>query len=148
MVLFVDAFPHIHSKTVSRISSTTSVDDEKQNSLLEKAVIESYKNMRAKFEGETKREFVKKISNLGFDSLLENAEIKFIKNMQGQYFDAFADNFITSLIVEEASRGKIREYLDFVPFSEVGHWNMMSSMYNSNAQSHTNYICLMTYRDE
>lgn len=111
-------------------------------------MVESYKNLKAQFEGESKREVVKKISSLGFDSFVENAEIKFIKNMQAKYFNSFADNLMASLEVDETSRGKIREYLDFVPFTDVGQWNMMRSMYNANAKSDANYICLMTYRDD
>ena len=55
---------------------------------------------------------------------------------------------MVSLTIDEVNRGKIREYLDFVPYTDVGQWNMMRSMYNANAQSDANYICLMTYRDE
>ena len=64
-------------------------DQEKQN-WLERAVIETYKNMKAQFEGETKREVVKKIQNLGFENFVQDAEIKFIKNLQGKYFPNFA----------------------------------------------------------
>ena len=144
MSLFVEALPHIQAQAITHVTAT---ETEKLN-WLERAVIESYKNLKAQFEGEAKREVVKKITNLGFDSFVEDAEIKFIKNMQGQYFPAFADNLMATLTVDEANRGKIREYLDFVPFTEVGQWNMMRSMYNANAQSDANYICLMTYRDE
>ena len=50
--------------------------------------------------------------------------------------------------IDGASKDKVREFLDFAPFTEVGQWNMMRSMYNANKKSAANYVCLMTYRDE
>lgn len=35
-----------------------------------------------------------------------------------------------------------------VPFTEIGQWNMMRTMYNADQVSNANYICLMTFRDE
>ena len=74
-------------------------DDEKMN-WLEKAIIESYRQMKAQFDSETHSEVVKKISKLGFNSFVEDAEIKYIKNMDGKYFDAFAANLLSGLDVD------------------------------------------------
>ncbi len=64
---------------------------------------------------------------------MEDAEIKFIKNLKGEFFPAFADNLIAGLQVDETNKEKIRQYLDFVPYTDIGQWNMMRSMYNANA---------------
>jgi hypothetical protein len=79
MSLFVEALPHIQAQAITHVTAT---ETEKLN-WLERAVIESYKNLKAQFEGEAKREVVKRISSLGFENFVEDAEIKFIKNLQG-----------------------------------------------------------------
>ena len=93
---FVEALPHIEAKVITRVHAT---DDEKMN-WLEKAIIESYRQMKAQFDSETHSEVVKKISKLGFNSFVEDAEIKYIKNMDGKYFDAFAANLLSGLDVD------------------------------------------------
>ncbi len=55
---------------------------------------------------------------------------------------------MAALKVDAANRQKIQEFLEFAPFTEVGNWNMMRSMYSAKKQSDAQYICLMTYRDE
>lgn len=122
-------------------------DGEKQN-WLERAVVETYKNMKAQFEGESKREVVQRIQKLGFENFVQDAEIKFIKNLQGKYFPNFSKDLLNSLNVDAKNKQKIQEFLEFAPFTSVGNWNMMRSMYSANSQSDANYICLMTYRDE
>jgi hypothetical protein len=72
---------------------------------LEKAIVQSYKQMKEQFNIETHSEVVKKISNLGFDSFVSDAEIKYIKNMDSKYFDAFSANLVNGLDVkDEATR--------------------------------------------
>ncbi len=67
---------------------------------LEKAIVESYRLMKNQFDTETHSEVVKKISKLGFNSFVEDVEIKYIKNMDGKYFDAFAANLVAGLDVD------------------------------------------------
>jgi len=55
---------------------------------------------------------------------------------------------LTALKVDAANKQKIQEFLEFAPFTEVGNWNMMRSMYSAKKQSDAQYVCLMTYRDE
>ena len=55
---------------------------------------------------------------------------------------------LSALNVDAANKQKIQEFLEFAPFTDVGNWNMMRSMYSASSQSDANYICLMTYRDE
>lgn len=50
---------------------------------------------------------MKKITNLGFNSFVEDAEIKYIKNMDGKYFDAFTLNLVSGLDVDDSTRTKI-----------------------------------------
>jgi hypothetical protein len=69
--------------------------------------------------------------------------------MDSKYFNAFAANLVNGLDVQDdATRSKIQEYMEMVPFTEIGQWNMMRTMYNVNQVSNANYICLMTFRDE
>jgi len=68
---------------------------------LEKAIVESYKQMKDQFDTETHSEVVKKISNLGFNSFVSDAEIKYIKNMDSKYFDAFSANLVNGLDVKD-----------------------------------------------
>ncbi len=56
--------------------------------------------MKDQFDSEVHSEVVKKISKLGFNSFVENAEIKYIKNMDGKYFNAFAANLMSGLEVD------------------------------------------------
>jgi hypothetical protein len=51
---FVEALPHIEAKAITRVHAT---DDEKMN-WLEKAIIESYRQMKAQFDTETHSEVV------------------------------------------------------------------------------------------
>lgn len=67
---------------------------------LEKAIVESYKQLKAEFDVQTHSEVVQKISKLSFNSFVEDAEIRYIKNMDGKYFDAFAANLVLSLDVD------------------------------------------------
>ena len=122
-------------------------EDEKAN-WLDKAIFESYKQLKAQFDTEVHSEVVKKISKLGFNSFVEDAEIKYIKNMDGKYFNAFAANLVQGLDVDHQTSSKIQEYLEMVPFTDIGQWNMFRSMYNVNQVSNANYICLMTFQDE
>jgi hypothetical protein len=143
----VEAIPHIEAKAITKIN-VHATDSEKLN-WLEKAIIESYRQMKEQFDTETHSDVVKKISNLGFNSFVQDAEIKYIKNMDSKYFDAFAANLVNGLDVQDdATRSKIQEYMEMVPFTEIGQWNMMRTMYNVNQVSNANYICLMTFRDE
>ena len=80
MALLDETVPQIEDEEITRVMAT---DEEKLN-WLERAVIESYKNLKAQFDGQAKREVVRKITRLGFNSFVEDAEIKFIKNMQGE----------------------------------------------------------------
>ena len=97
---------------------------------------------------QTHSEVVKKITNLGFNTFSEDAEIKYIKNMDGKYFDAFSQNLVNGLDVDEETRKKVKEYMFMVPFTEIGQWNMMRTMFNVNQVSNANYLCLMTYINE
>ena len=100
---------------------------------LEKPIVESYKEMKEQFDVEIHSEAVQKISNLGFNSFVEDAEIKFIKNMDAKYYDAFAANLVSGLDVKDDETSfKIHEYMEMVPFTEIGQWNMMRMMYNVN----------------
>jgi hypothetical protein len=141
---FVEAIPHIQAKAITKVHAT---EDEKTN-WLDKAIVESYRQMKAQFDGEVHSEVVKKISKLGFNSFVEDAEIKYIKNMDGKYFNAFAANLVAGLDVDHQTASKIQEYLEMVPFTDIGQWNMFRSMYNVNQVSNANYICLMTFQDE
>jgi hypothetical protein len=115
---------------------------------LEKAIISSYKQLKEQFDTQTQSEVVKKITNLGFNTFSEDAEIKYIKNMDGKYFDAFSQNLVNGLDVDEETRKKVKEYMYMVPFTEIGQWNMMRTMFNVNQVSNANYLCLMTYINE
>lgn len=141
---FVEAIPHIQTKAITKVHAT---DDEKLN-WLEKAIVESYRQLKDQFNTETHSEVVTKISKLGFNSFVEDAEIRYIKNMDGKYFDAFAANLVSGLDVDASTRTKIQEYLEMVPFTDIGQWNMFRTMYNVNQVSNANYICLMTFQDE
>ena len=75
---------------------------------LEKAIIESYKQMKAQFDVDTKSEVVKKITDLTFNSFVADAEIKYIKNMDSKYFTAFSANLVNGLdVADEETRKKI-----------------------------------------
>ena len=63
---------------------------------------------------------VKKITNLGFNTFTEDAEIRYIKNMDGKYFDAFSQNLVNGLDVDEETRTKVKEYMSMVPFTDIG----------------------------
>jgi hypothetical protein len=99
---------------------------------LEKAIISSYKQLKDQFDTQTQSEVVRKITNLGFNTFSEDAEIKYIKNMDGKYFDAFSQNLVNGLDVDEETRKKVKEYMFMVPFTEIGQWNMMRTMFNVN----------------
>ena len=76
--------------------------------------------MKAQFDSEVHSEVVKKTSKLGFDSFVDNAEIKYIKKMDGKYFNAFAANLVSGLDVDHENASKIQEYLEMVPFTDIG----------------------------
>ncbi len=95
----VKALPHIEAKEIKKIH-VHATDGEKIN-WLEKAIVQSYKQMKDQFNTETHSEVVKKISNLGFDSFVSDAEIKYIKNMDSKYFDAFSANLVNGLDVKD-----------------------------------------------
>jgi hypothetical protein len=104
--------------------------------------------MKAQFEGETHSEEVKKITDLSFNTFVEDTEIKYIKNMDGKFFDAYSQNLVNGLDVNEETRAKVKEFMYMVPFTEIGRWNMMRTMFNVNEVSNANYLCLMTYINE
>lgn len=68
--------------------------------------------------------------------------------MDGKYFDAFAANLVNGFDVDATTRAKLQEYMQMVPFTDIGQWNMFRSMYNVNKVSNANYICMMTFQDE
>ncbi len=76
--------------------------------------------MKAQFDTEVHSEVVKKISKLGFNSFVEDAEIKYIKNMDGKHFNAFAANLLAGLDVDHETASKLHEYLEMVPFTDIG----------------------------
>ena len=100
---FVEALPHIQAKVITKVHAT---EDEKTN-WLDKAIVESYRQLKAQFDTEIHSEVVKKISKLGFNSFVEDAEIKYIKNMDGKYFNAFAANLVSGLDVDHQTASKI-----------------------------------------
>ena len=63
--------------------------------------------MKAQFDSEVHSEVVKKISKLGFNLFVEDAEIKYIKNMDGKYFNAFAASLVSGLDVDYLTASKI-----------------------------------------
>lgn len=50
-------------------------------------------------------------------------------------------------VKDDSTRNKIKSYLNFAPYSKVGEWNMMRSMFNADSESSANYFCIMTYVD-
>jgi hypothetical protein len=64
--------------------------------------------MKEQFEGETHTDVVKKITDLGYNSFVEDAEIKYIKNIDGKYFDAYSQNLVNGLNVDEDTRVKVK----------------------------------------
>ena len=100
---FVEALPHIQAKVITKVHGT---EDEKTN-WLDKAIVESYRQLKAQFDTEVHSEVVKKISKLSFNSFVEDAEIKYIKNMDGKYFNAFAANLVSGLDVDHQTASKI-----------------------------------------
>ena len=100
---FVEALPHIQAKAITKVHAT---EDEKTN-WLDKAIVESYRQLKAQFDTEVHSEVVKKISKLSFNSFVEDAEIKYIKNMDGKYFNAFAANLVSGLDVDHQTASKI-----------------------------------------
>ena len=100
---FVEALPHIQAKAITRVHAT---EDDKMN-YLEKAIVESYRQMKEQFDTEVHSEVVKKISKLGFNSFVEDAEIKYIKNMDPKYFDAFSANLVSGLDADFETKEKI-----------------------------------------
>lgn len=105
LATFVEALPHIEMNSVTKVH-VHATDSEKLN-WLEKAITESYRQLKEQFDTETHSEVVKKITNLGFNSFVEDAEIKYIKNMDGKYFDAFTLNLVSGLDVDDSTRVKI-----------------------------------------
>jgi len=86
---------------------------------LEKAIKSSYLVMKEQFNVKTHSEAVKKITNLGFNSFVLDADIRFIKEMEGDYFPDFTKNFINNLDVTEDVRAQVQRYMDSVPFSDI-----------------------------
>jgi len=68
--------------------------------------------------------------------------------MDGKFFVAYSQNLVNGLDVNEETRAKVKEFMYMVPFTEIGQWNMMRTMFNVNEVSNANYLCLMTYINE
>jgi hypothetical protein len=86
---------------------------------LENAIKSSYLVMKEQFNVKTHSDAVKKITNLGFNSFVLDADIRFIKEMEGDYFPDFTKNFLSNLDVTEEVRAQVKRYMESVPFSDI-----------------------------
>ncbi len=64
---------------------------------LEKSLEDSYKILKEKWNTETKSEVVDSIVNLRFDDYEQSTQIQYIKNLQGDHYDDYA-NYIMGLV--------------------------------------------------
>lgn len=68
LALFVESLPQIQS--FDNTQQVMQESETEQLNWLERAVIHSYNNLKAQFDGEEKREIVQKISNFGFTTFV------------------------------------------------------------------------------
>jgi hypothetical protein len=77
--------------------STPILTEGSSDNWLKNAIVNSFNTLKAEFDGHsaTQTEEVKRITNLGFTTFIEDAQIEYIQKMQGSFFDNYAEH-ITS----------------------------------------------------
>jgi hypothetical protein len=91
---------------------------------------------------------VKKVTDLGFDTFTQNAQIESFKQLKGSFFDRFADHVTSQLDVNPDLQPIVKGYLEQAQFAKANTWNMYRTMYSVHNSSDANYFCLMTNRND
>jgi hypothetical protein len=76
-------------------------DGSEEMNWLERAIVESYNNLKAEFEGAEKREVVARITSLSFLTFTEKAKIKFVKGMEMSKYPEFIDYVMKYLTIRD-----------------------------------------------
>jgi hypothetical protein len=92
------------------------VKDGQSDNWLMNAIVNTFNTLKAEFDGHsaTQSEQVKRITNLSFNSFVEDAQIEYIQKMQGSFFDNYADHITSQINISDDLKPTVKGYLEQV----------------------------------
>lgn len=76
-------------ETSIKLTEDTTVKKQNDDWLIN-AIIQSYTQLKQDFQAKTQSQQVQRITSLGFTTFEESAQIQYISNLQGAYFNNYA----------------------------------------------------------